>query len=603
MLAEGAELSLLPAAERWDTMPAGLPRYSLGYGALKWGMTYLRQPDGDNAGERWKFTPSQAKFLLWYYSLEGPGSAYEGSFTFSHAVRRLPKGAGKSPFAAVMSLMELCAPVRFKGWELDPANPGDVRAVGKRVGMPLVQIAATAQEQGMINTMRMVRALIAATKADGSVDYTRKSRLELDYGLDVGKTLIYTPGGGQLSVITSSANAAEGALTTFGICDQTEAWGKSNGGHDLFQVMDRNAAKSKSRLVQTANSWQPGADSVAEQTFDAWVAEQEGRTRGRAKTLMDVRMAPPWAITYNCVKEGCDEENCKHRGKEIDRDLLIDGVKYAYGDCYWADPEDIVDRHILDPKTPLDVSKRFYLNWPTVAEDAWIEPYEWRRWGKPELVLPEGAEIALGFDGSRTRDASGLIACEISTGNVFDLGIWETQNGHGSTDVQVPVPVAEVDAAVERAFSTWNVVIFLADVREWESFTKVEWPKRYASQLKTWASPGGRDPQPIAWDMRVHVSDFTAAAEMVQEEITGDSPVFFHDGSGILSRHVANTRGRPNRFGVSVGKESPDSPKKIDGCVTMIIARHARRLYLAQLISDAQKNKGRKQPGAAWSTS
>lgn len=576
----------LPASERWVSLPATIPRYSLGWGALKWGMKYLRQPDGDRSGERWEFTESQVRFILWWYAL-----SETGQWVYSHGVRRLPKGSGKSPFAAVMSLIEMCAPVRFSHWD-DNHDP-----VGKPVGMPLVQIAATAQDQGMINTMRMVRALIVATRQDGTIDHTKKSRLITDYGLDVSKTLIYKPGGGQLHVITSSAAAAEGALTTFGICDQTEAWVKSNGGHDLFQVMDRNAAKSKSRLIQTANSWKPGMDSVAEQTFDAWVAEQDGQTLGTAKTLMDIRMAPPDAVQYFCRQ--CGARTCKHNDKQIDRDALVRGVSEAYGDCHWVDPEDIVDRHILDLKTPFDVSKRFYLNWPTVAEDAWLEPYEWARWGNPDLMLEDGAEIALGFDGSRTNDATALIACEIETGNVFDLGIWETQPLEGGG--RLPIPVDQVDAAVERAFERWNPVAFFADVREWESFSKVEWPKRYASRLKLHAVPGGRDPQPIAWDMRIHTSDFTAACEMVHEEITGDDIVFAHDNSTLLARHVAQARRRPNKFGTSIGKESPQSAKKIDSCVAMIIARHARRLYLSN--ERRQESKKKTRSGKVWSYS
>lgn len=569
-------------AERVATMPAGVPDWSLGWDAVKWGVKYLRQPDGDNAGERWHFTDSQVLFLLWWYAVDP-----HGNWLYTHGVRRLPKGAGKSPFAAVLSLIELCAPVRFKCFVEDAADPTGFRAVGKPVGMPLVQIAATAQEQGMINTMRMVTALVNATK-DG-LAHGEISRLQRDYDLDIGKTQINKPGGGFLHVITSSAKAAEGALTTFGICDQTEAWMKANGGHDLFQVMDRNAAKSKSRLVQTANAWEPGFESVAETTFDAWVKEQEGRTRGKARTLMDSRMMPAENLVY--TGEGDD--------KEIDRDKLVEGVKFAYGDCHWVDAEDIVDNHVLDIKTPFDVSKRFYFNWPTTPQDAWIEPWQLYRWRDLGLMLEDGAEIALGFDGSRTQDATALIACEIESGNVFDLGIWETYNDPANPKVRVPIPVDEVDAAVERAFSRWKPVAFLADVREWESFTKVEWPKRYGSQLKMWSVPGGRDPQPIAWDMRTHTGEFTAATEMVNEEICGDTRVFSYDGSGILAKHVVQMRRRPNRFGISVGKEAPLSPKKIDAGVSMIIARHARRMYLASL----QEKPDKKKPhnGGVWS--
>jgi hypothetical protein len=38
---------------------------------------------------------------------------------------------------------------------------------------------------------------------------------------------------------------------------------------------------------------------------------------------------------------------------------------------------------------------------------------------------------------------------------------------------------------------------------------------------------------------------------------------------------------KPNRYGVSIGKDSPSSPKKIDAAVCAVGARMVRRLYLA----------------------
>jgi hypothetical protein len=142
-----------------------------------------------------------------------------------------------------------------------------------------------------------------------------------------------------------------------------------------------------------------------------------------------------------------------------------------------------------------------------------------------------------------------------------------------------PVPVADVDLRVAEAFERLDVVAFFADVHEWESFVKVSWPAAYADRLWIQAVPSGKDPQPIAWDMRGHTFDFTAAAELVEREII--EKAFTHDGDSRLVRHVANARRRPNRYGTSIGKESPKSPRKIDAAVAMIGARMVRRLAQA----------------------
>ena len=496
---------------------------------------YLKQPDGPDAGNRWEFTESQVRFILWWYALTP-----EGRWMFYHGVRRYPKGAGKSPFAAVLAMIELLAPVRFWRWDSDA--PGGV--VGKAVSMPLVQIGATSHDQANVNTMRMVRALLP-----------KKSRILRDYDIEAGKTIFHVPGGGQLMVITSSPTTEEGALVTFAILDQTESFTATNGGIALAEVMDRNVGKSGSRIIETSNAWEPGAGTVAETTFDAWVSQEEGKLKGKGKILYDSRMAPP-DVDFDDVSS------------------IRKAVEFAYGDAFWADTDDIVENRILSPRTPLDVSKRFYLNWPESAEDAWTTQQKWARLSDPEFRINDGDDITMFFDGSRTDDATALVGCHVETGFVFTLGVWEPLGTRN-------VPVDEVHFAIRSAQEKWNVCAFFADVNEWEESTKITWREWFEEGLDIWAVPSGRDPQPVAWDMRSHTAEFTQACEMVLSEIEspGD-PVFWHDGDSALGRHVVNARRRPNRWGISIGKEAPKSPKKIDACVCMIGARHARRLVL-----------------------
>jgi hypothetical protein len=539
--------SMVAPRDRMITIPDGVPELTLGWEAIHWASKYLRQPDGDYVGQRWEFIESQVRFILWWYALD-----QNGRWIYNHGVRRYPKGAGKSPFAAVLALIELLAPVRLK--DFDPRVLGG--CVGRKVGMPLVQIAATSHDQANVNTMRMVRALLPP-----------KSRIRQDYAVETGKTVFHTPGGGQLMVITSSPVTEEGALVTFGILDQTESFVQSNGGIDLAEVLDRNVGKSGSRLLETSNAWEPGQESVAETTFDAWVAQEEGRLRGKGRILYDSRQAPP----------DTDFD---------DDDSIRRAVDEAYGDAYWVDREDIVDR-ILSPRTPLDVSKRYYLNWPEAAEDAWTTQQNWQRMSNPGFYIEDGDDIAVGFDGSRTNDATALIGCHIESGFTFSLGIWETDGG------RKPIPVLEVDAAVKAVKDRFHICAFFADVNEWEESTKVSWRALFTDdgyELDVWSVPGGRDPQPVAWDMRSHVAEFTQACEMVLGEIESDPPAFAQDGDSVLGRHVVNARRRPNRWGVSIAKEAPKSDRKIDGCVAMIIARHARRLVLS-----SKKYKERKE--------
>lgn len=522
-------------ASRLTTLPAGLPALTLGFEAARWAHRWLTQPNGPKAGQPFRLTDEQFRFLCWWYAVDE-----EGRWLFSHGVRRLAKGSGKSPFAAVLALIEFCAPVRLE--RFDDRLFGGCK--GKPVAMPLVQIAATAESQ-TANTMRMVRAFAP-----------KGSRVVVDHGLDPGKTRYYKLPEGTLEVITSSATAAEGAEASFTIGDETEHWKPGNGGVELSATLQDNLAKSGSRMLETSNAWVPGAESVAEMSWDAWVAQEEGRTRGETKILYDARIAPP--------------------GTNLgDPDSLRAGLEHVYSDCGWQDIRPIMER-IWRPDARPDDSKRKYLNWPTVAEDAWTTPEAWGLLVDATRVVADREEVVLFFDGSKSRDATAIVGCCVSDGHVFTVDVWEPDPRH---DTDSTVPVADVDRVVQAAFDRWDVVGFFGDVQEWESFVKIDWPNRFKDRLELQAVPGGKSPEPIAWDMRSHTFDFTQAAELVEAEI--NDGVFTHDGDSRLARHVANARRRPNRYGVSIGKESPASPKKIDAAVCMVGARMVRRLLLA----------------------
>ena len=429
--------------------------------------------------------------------------------------------------------------------DFDPKAPGG--CVGKPVDLPLVQIAATAESQTK-NTMRQVVAMTS-----------KKSRVVQEYGLDPGQTRIMAPAGGELQVITSSAAAAEGAEVTFAIGDETEHWRPNNGGPLLMEVIERNLAKSGSRMVETLNAWEPGADSVAEATWDAWEAQQQGRTRGEGAILYDARIPTNVDLT--------------------DELSLTAGLEFAYGDTAqeqggWVDLRTTRNK-VWSPKTKADVARRYWLNQPTATTDAWVARHQWESLHDSGRVLEDGEAVALFFDGSLSRDATALMGCAMSDGHVFTLGVWEPDPNDDDSRVDTP----NVDLTVDRAFERFEVLGFFADVREFESFAKVSWPQRYADRLIAWALPAAKEPQSIAWDMRSHGKEFTLAVELCEREILDGE--FTHDGDPRIARHIANARRLSTPHGIAIRKESPDSARKIDGAVCVVGARMVRRQVLA----------------------
>lgn len=461
-----------------------------------------------------------------------------------------------SPFAAAMCLFELLGPCRYDGF--DRHAPFGVRA--KPMSMPLVQIVATSESQ-TANTIRMVRAFC-----------NKKGPLARKYDLEVAKTFIETPGGGKLQQMTSSAHSMEGGEVSFVVGDELEHWLPAQGGPAMLQTIQQNAAKMGGRFMGTCNAWVPGEQSSAEAVFEAWCDQEDGLTRGKTRILYDARIAPPNTVLTDEPEEG--------------QVGLTKALEYVYEDCPWVNLESIKEQ-IWSPEYPESRSIRFFLNRPNAAEASWVTLEEWTQLRKPDRKVEPGEKIVMFFDGSKSNDHTALVGCCMEDGHIFKIGHWKPEKPLGV------VNVAAVDAGVRRAFDTYNVVAFWADVREWESFTRTAWPEDFGDRLIVPAVRGGMSASPIAWDMRSHAYQFAEAAETAFTEI--QQQAFTHDGDSALGEHVSNCRVNEFKGRWSVKKESPKSSKKIDLAVCMIGARMLYR-YVKSSKEWADMNK----PVGAW---
>lgn len=523
--------------------PNGLPTQTLGYEVIDWCANYLVQPDGPDAGAPFTFTEEQEDFLLWWYAVDD-----DGRFTYRRGVLRRSKGWGKSPFLGAICLVELVGPCRFGGW----TGRGKQREpVAVPHPMPWVNLAGVSETQ-TTNTMSVVLSMLDNSPA---VD---------EYRLDVGMTRIYSPGGGRLVPITASAPTQEGARPSFAVMDETHHWTESNGGAKLARVIRRNLAKSRdgaARAIETTNAHAPGGESVAEHSYQDWLAIADGRTRS-AGLLYDSREAP------------ADTDLA-------DPDSLLRGLVAAYGDSGkhagnpngWVDLERIREE-VYDPGTPPEESRRFYLNQIVAAADAWVAPVEWDANENSTLEpLAAGETITLGFDGGLTDDSSALVACRLSDGAPFLLGLWEKPAGPAGAGWVVPKD--QVRDMVDNAYTQFDVVAHFSDVAYWE--TDVDhWRDLYGERLLVKATTR----HAIAWDMRGHGADTVRSVEALHRAIVdGECP---HNGDPKLGRHVKNARRRPNRWGVSFGKETRESPNKVDALAAFVLARMARQRVLAE---------------------
>jgi hypothetical protein len=227
-----------------------------------------------------------------------------------------------------------------------------------------------------------------------------------------------------------------------------------------------------------------------------------------------------------------------------------------------------------------------WLNQIVAEEDAIYGPAEWDPLLDDSKVLKPNDEIVLGFDGGKSSDATALIALRVRDMCAFVLGVWEKPDGPQGEDWTVPR--SAVDSEVHEAFRLFDVKAFFADVALWESYI-ADWSETYGAGLAV-SSPSGKDA--IGWDMRGSQKGVTLAHERLMRSIFDAK--LAHDGDLTLRRHVLNARRRTNNYGISFGKESKDSPRKIDAYAALMLAHEA--LYELR----ARGKKVRKRTGRGY---
>jgi hypothetical protein len=502
-----------------------LPKQTIAPDVALWCARYLTFPDGPDAGQPWRFTNQQLRILAYWFAYDD-----RRRWLYRRGTVRMCKGWGKDPFAGVLSAVELAGPCR-----VGPDGHG------VQYPAPWIQVAAVAKDQTR-NTMRVFPGLF-------------NERAIEEFGIEVNKEIIYARGGrAVIEAVTSSPSALEGGRTTLVIRNEIQEWRQSNQGHDMAEVIDGNLAKSRdgaARALSLCNAHVPGEDTVGEREWDAYQAIAQGRTRVKDVFYYAVEADPTTELT--------------------DADSLKAGLLSARGDATWLDPERLANE-VWDPRTTPSEARRKYLNQIVAAEDAFFDPQKWRACELSDAKLEPRELITLGFDGSKTEDHTGLVATRIKDGVSFVLGHWDPATLGGQIDR------VRVDAAVANAFETYDVVGFYSDLHPFESYVDM-WANEFGRDQRKGLLVHANTKHPIAWDMRGRSNEFTVAAERVAAEV--EDGILKYGPSPALIEHGLNARRRPNRIGVTFGKETRESTRRVDLLAAMTLSRLARSDYLA----------------------
>lgn len=556
-----------------------LPAATLGWRNLAWAGMHLTAPKGGP----WTYTLEQARFILWHDALDPE----TGEFLFPFQVLQRLKGWGKDPLAVSASTTHICSEdAMFAEWR------GDV-PVGQQIPNPYVQIVGVAQDQIKRNTMTLFPALIPA-------DTRRK------YGIQTGKLDVWARGDtAHIEASTSSILAIEGPRPTLVVRNETQNWVESVGGHELAGAIEGNLAKSAdglARQLDVCNAYRPGEDSQGQRQREAY----EATVGVRCKVHADV---DDWPECLDCQRPKSAEFGMLYDSLEAppEAPLTVEAapsvIEAIRGDSTWLNLKRILNS-IKNPNNSASESRRKWFNQITAAEDAWADPKDIDAGARDE-VLNDRDQVILFGDGSKSDDATGLVAIRVSDGLCQVLHVQQPKKG------QI-VDRDAVDHAVIEAFKRFRVVAFWfdpshakdddaeGDNRFWWPLVD-KWSRKYGAKLQCHPVKSGPKAHAVAFDMALETNQriFVEGCEQVLGELEGQARVEPADRVVIFAKspwlveHMRNAKAAPGKWGVSVRKDHRESRHKIDLAVCLIGAHTLRRIYLNSRKKTGAPGKGR----------
>lgn len=510
--------------------------------ALDWISAHCVVPDGFERGKTFDLYDFQFDYFTNFYLVRGdtkwnPESPVLGpAFVYRRGLMVGPQKMGKGPMTAAHICLEGVGPALFAGW----ATGGEVydchdhgcncdwtyeylpgEPMGMRWPTPLIQITAISEEQ-TDNIYGVLRPMIEFGPLTDVIPKT-------------GEEFIRLPGGGRIDTVTSSAQSRLGQRVTFVPQDECGLWTQTNGMARVADTQYRGLAGMGGRASLTTNAWNPAEQSVAQIQYES-----------AAKDVYRQFKQPPANLSYRNKSERRKihqlvyGESLKQNGGHVDLNAIE------------AEAFDLIERD-------LSQAERFFGNRIVAGADAWIDPKVWEERTDAAMAPQPGDVITIGFDGSLRDDSTALVACRVSDGFIWLLGIWESPD-----EIELAqdweVPVTEVDAAVAHAFETYQVERMYCDPAYWQDIV-ARWASQFGEKtvIEWWTN---RERQMASALERFHTATVTAQLS--------------HNGNETLSRHIGNAKRKESRSGIQIRKDRPKSRNKIDAAVCAVLAYEAR---------------------------
>ena len=378
------------------------------------------------------------------------------AFTFRRSLVIGPQKLGKSPYAAATACFEAVGPCIFAGF----ARGGEMYRcedhgcscgweyayqVGEPMGIPRpmsnIQLLATSEDQ-TDNIYRPLQEMIR--------------RGPLTEQMKVREGFIRLPNNGRIDPITASPNSKLGNPIHFALADESGIYtGRLK---KVWATMRRGLAGMGGRGIELTNPYDPMENSSAQETFVSL-----------SRDIFRFYQKPDPRLSFDNKRE---------------RRKILESV---YTGSPWVDLDAVEAEAAELMETDPTAAKRFFGNMLVQGQGSYLTESLWDRQERLREV-PDGARVALGFDGSRSGDWTAIRVT--------------TEDGYRFTPTYGPdhrptfwdpkawpeerIPRSEVDAAVTELFTRFDVSRMYVDPRHWET------------QADAWAQAFGED-RVIEW--------------------------------------------------------------------------------------------------------
>jgi phage terminase large subunit-like protein len=505
--------------------------------------------EGDYLGERIKLELFQWFLLNRIYEYDPE----TGRLLHDTVILVIPKGNGKTELCGMIANVEAQSPL------------GPLRS-------PKVTLSAASWKQAdeLLNASQL--AITGSDESPGPLagGFQR--------GLHLLDDKVLMPTGGMIVRLAAVGGTADGGKETCHLGDELHEWTGFRA-ERMWTVKGRSlrkrrvirglCARCQGELVAVRGRGPAHRDRASDRDHEALPITgglQIGITTvGDDPTVVTENPATLlgrlWRMGVDVAERKTEEPRVLFLAWQAEPDLDLDNENDLHQGILQANPgcgtfvslEEKV-RSIKDPTVPRAEGERYDLSYWSQAPNSWMPVKSWMNLTHKTLRMPpKGTKVWLGFDGSKSRDSTGLWGCT-AEGHVFRIAVWERPMN--APDGWL-VPHLEVDQEVRDAFDYFDVGILQMD------------PPRWETELETWTErwPG----RVLAFETDVY-QRFAPAVGRFTDGVLGEKPWITHDGDPVLTRHIANARTKETRWGMVIQKENKDSPRRIDAAVAAVLA-------------------------------